>query len=386
MLLIERIKNLTFKRKAIAAVAIILLIFGYISLSNVNNGLAAQIADNILRPVLGNSRTLALESWYFNTSDSINKMEAKYQKPSANIFNPTFENALLGPTIALDKNGMTLHPLTPTTSFLPLPAEGEWQPIETPALPQKVAIARTFVRPDPTRDYAIVSLVKMNMNELSIGLQAGTYYPGGVYGVYGKGYVPPQVQQANSLVAVFNGGFMAADGHYGMVLDGKTYVPLRKNMATLLIYSDGKAEIVDYTGQPLPKNVVAARQNGPFLIQNGIIMSFDNNSTDTWGRTTTNSMYTWRSGLGITKDGNLVYAVGNSLVPSTLARALQDAGVINAIQLDINPFWVRYIIYDSMGGGKYDYYPLLKAMQNGGYAYLHGYNKDFFYIYKRANS
>ncbi len=383
MFLNNRIQN---KRLTLIAVAVTLFIVGYILLSNFNNGFAAQMADNILRPLIGNSQTLALESWYFNSSDNLNKIESSYQKPSANIFNPAFENALLAPTIALDQNGMKLSPITPTASFSPLPAEGNWEPIQTSTVPQKVVIARTFIRPDNSRNYAIVSLVKMNMKELALGLQAGTYYPGGVYGIYGKGYVPSNIQQGNTLVAVFNGGFMAADGHYGMILDGKTYVPLKKNMATLLIHSNGQAQIINYTGQTLPKDIIAARQNGPFLIQAGHITSFDNANTDTWGRTTTDTMYTWRSGIGITNDGNLIYAVGNSLVPATLAKALQSAGAVNAIQLDINPFWVRYIIYDSMGGGKYDYYPLLKAMQNGGYAYLHGYNKDFFYVYRKINS
>ena len=141
--------------------------------------------------------------------------------------------------------------------------------------------------------------------------------------------------------------------------------------------------MIDYQNQPFDISVTSIRQNGVFLIREGIITPFVENSLDTWGRTTTNSIYTWRSGLGVTKDGNLIYAVGNSLVPKTLAVALQKAGAINAMQLDINPFWVRYMLYTPLGDGKYSYVALTNQLQNGGYQYLHGYNKDFFYIYKK---
>ena len=103
----------------------------------------------------------------------------------------------------------------------------------------------------------------------------------------------------------------------------------------------------------------------------------------TWGLTTTNSMYTWRSGIGVTKNGNLIYAAGPSLVPQTLAVALKAAGAVNAMQLDINPVWVRFVIFNSLGDGKYRYYSLTKDMTNGGYQDLIGYQKDFFYLVQK---
>ncbi len=201
--------------------------------------------------------------------------------------------------------------------------------------------------------------------------------------VPGTGFVPRRVQDANSLEAVFNGGFQEKDGHYGMVVGGTTYVPLRLGLATMLLYKDGTFKLINYQGDALGSDVVAVRQNGPLLLQNGAITPFVEEGKDTWGRTTTNSMYTWRSGIGVTKNGNLLYAVGGSLVPETLAQALKDAGAVDAMQLDINPFWVRFILYASQGSGQYTYAPLLQNMTNGGKAYLAGYEKDFFYVYKK---
>ena len=121
------------------------------------------------------------------------------------------------------------------------------------------------------------------------------------------------------------------------------------------------------------------------LIENGTITAYTEKGIDTWGLTVTNSMYTWRSGIGITRNGNLVYAVGPSLVPRTLAKALQAAGAVNAMQLDINPYWVRFILFHLQSPGSYTYGPLLQKMANGGYSYLHGYQKDFFYVYTASS-
>lgn len=340
--------------------------------------LGAQAADSILRPLLGDKNTIALESVYFNLSDNLNKIIYRYKAPSADIF---YSSTGLSSD---SRRTMNLPSITLGNNFTLLPLEGVWQTINNPLFPQNAVLAKTFVRPNPNRPFAVVSLIKMDLGRLGIGVQAGTYYPGGSHHIYGPGIVPLKIQQSNTLVAAFNGGFMEKDGHYGMVVNNKVYVPLRNDLATLVTYTDGSVKMIDYQGQTLGPNVAGIRQNGAFLVRNNVVTSFVENSQDNWGRTITNSMYTWRSGIGITKNGNLIYAAGNSLTPQTLAVALEKAGAVDAMQLDINPPWVRFILFDPLGNGNYSSYPLLKAMKNGGYAYLHGYNKDFFYVYKKA--
>ena len=78
-----------------------------------------------------------------------------------------------------------------------------------------------------------------------------------------------------------------------------------------------------------------------------------------------------------------MFAVGNNLTPETLANALISAGADSAIQLDINPVWVRFNIFESTGGSNYSSVPLTKDLTDGSKQYLSGYNKDFFYIYWR---
>ncbi len=347
---------------------ILILIIGVFDIS-----ILGQVTDFFLHPLLGEKNTLQLESVYFGLQDKIESVDYKlfglqpptYSRPDMSV-----------PVKAVMSEQMNLTDLKVFSGMKALPGEGKWEILGQ-------SMAQSFIRPDIDRPYAIVSLVKMNMKKLGLGTEAGTYYPGGTHGVYGPGIVPKSIQAAGSLMAVFNGGFQEKDGHYGMVVGKKVYVPLKKGIPAIYLYLDGSVQFIDnYVGQAVSKAVAAIRQNGPYLVDNGVVTSYVEEGPDTWGRTTTNNMYTWRSGLGITRNGNLIYAVGNSLVPQTLARALVDAGAYKAIQLDINPPWIKFIVFENQGNGHYRLYPLLKSML-GGERYLYGNNKDFFYVYKK---
>src|SRR5471030_1780 len=208
-------------------------------------------------------------------------------------------------------------------------------------------IAKTTYRPDIKRPYAIVSLVKMNIDNIRLGVVAGTQQPGGKMKP-GPGKIPQDIQNSNKLIAAFNGGFQQKDGYYGMIVNNFIYLPLKENLATLVIHQNTPPTLVRYYGQNLGDDTIAVRQNGPLLVENSqIVTSSDAWNMQTWGLTTTNSMYTWRSGVGITKEGNIIYACGPSLVPESLAKALLAGGAINAMQLDINPVWVRFILFNS---------------------------------------
>ena len=168
-----------------------------------------------------------------------------------------------------------------------------------------------------------------------------------------------------------------------MIVGDTTYLPLKPDLATLVGYKDGSLKLINYTGQNLGKDVVFVRQNCPILIENGEISINNPANKKLWGRTLTSGIYTWRSGIGLTKSGNLVFAVGNSLTPETLAVALKAGGAVNAMQLDINPYWVRFNIFDTLGNGTYKTNTLIKEIQDGSKQYLGGYSKDFFFVYKR---
>lgn len=339
---------------------------------------AAEFTDNILRPVIGDSRVLYLEKIFFNTTDLVQRVASEAEPVVAPQFTEPDQGNIAG-------GNLDLTPLPVNNSFKPLPGEGVWRDFPLALFPGQEVMAYTYLRTDPSRDFSITTLVQMDMSHLRMGSVAGIKQPGGPIGKPGPGKVPADIVTSGNLVAAFDGGFQYKDGQYGMIVGDTTYLPLKNGLGTLIGYSDGTLKIVDYEGQDLGSDIDFVRQNCPILISDGQITINDERSRQIWGRLAkgTSDIYTWRSGLGLTKSGNLIFAVGNNLTPSTLAAALQAAGAVNAIQLDINPVWVRFNIFDSIGNGKYNSTTLTKQLQDGSRDYLNGYAKDFFYLYKK---
>lgn len=341
--------------------------------------ISAVIADDILRPTVGSEKTILIESIYYYFEDYINQLKYSFgKKPDYAIAKIASPSAIVK---KIENEEFELDNIAPLASASALPGEGIWEPIKIGS--QESNMARTIYRPDPKRPYALATIVKLNMNKLIISSAAGLNEPGGIENP-GPGKIPPEIQKSGSLAAAFNGGFKKNDGFYGLIVGKKTYLPLATGAATLILYQDSKPKIIKYTGQKLIGNLLAARQNGPLLIDNSKIATEEKAwDMQTWGLTITNDMYTWRSGIGVTKDGHLIYACGPSLVPYTLAVALKSAGAVNAMQLDINPVWVRFVLFEFLGNEKYQYQPLVADMINGGEQYLNGFQRDFFYVYKK---
>jgi len=340
-------------------------------------GLAANGADNVLRPLIGSENTLRIESVLFSLQDKVNQIHDTAPTSADMVFNI---DGVDGSKKYLSK--MQLTAIKPIATHSLFPNEGVWAPMPVALFPDRIVLAKALLHADKQRPYAYVALVKMDMTTLELGAVAGIKQPGGPIGNPGEGKVPDEIKSNNLLIAAFDGGFQYRDGAYGMVVSGKTYVPLRNGLASLFIDNKGKAQIGEYDGT-IPANTVVVRQNGPLLVKDGQITPFTEAGKDTWGRTVTVSMYTWRSAIGQAKDGDLIYAVGPSLRPQTMAAVMQAAGAVNAMQLDINPFWVRFVLFSPSNDGTYTSESLLKNMENGGKSYLNGYQKDFFYLYKK---
>ena len=339
---------------------------------------AAEFTDNYLRPILGPTIVVAMEKFYFNLSDSVER----------GMYNPKGDVGVsyvdVGDTTGIDiaKTKLDLNPIPMLVQLQSEPNEGKWRVRKIAAYPGEAVAAFTYVRPDVARPFAYVTLFQVDMQKMRLGSVAGKSQPGGPVGMPGPGVVPSPIISSGALVAAFDGGFQYRDGQYGMIVGSTTYLPLKNDLATLVGYKDGRLALIDYQGQDLGPGVAFVRQNCPMLVYNGQIASNDPANKKLWGRTLTSGIYTWRSGLGINKEGNLIFAVGNNLTPETLAAALKAGGAVNAMQLDINPNWVRFNIFDTLGNGQYKSSTLIKEIRDGSQAYLHGYSKDFFYLYK----
>ena len=367
----------------------VLLLVALLALQ-LNGAFGAWLADD-LRALIGPQATAQIESWFLNVQDAIHQAQYHlFGSPSSGPWAPP--SASPAPA---QPHEMPLPALT--SSLQPaLPGEGIWttQGLPPPGPGQPPLVARAFVRPDPTRSYAMVTLLQFDLRYLSLHLVAGTTEPGGPLHHNGPGVIPTADQQGDTLLATLNGGFKYADGRYGLMAGGTLYVPPQPDAATIAITSTGQVLLDAWGRQPqltlANRKLQAWRQNAALLIDHGRLNPLTSDGA-AWGGVWLNQAATWRSGLGLTDHGTLLYAAGDSLTAATLGKALQAAGAVMAMQTDINPRWVRAFLYDRTPGGALQITKLNPGMQGTGQEYLaqkylQSSERDFFYLTRMPQS
>ena len=123
------------------------------------------------------------------------------------------------------------------------------------------------------------------------------------------------------------------------------------------------------------------RQNAVLLVDNCEVSKRTAEGNDTWGYVQVNSaeFITWRSAIGLTKDGNLIVASGNSLSASTLANALWAAGACTAMQLDINNPYVLTSLYFPQSDGSLKPERFMDSMPDSPTRWSKTQERDFMY-------
>ncbi|MCU1595463.1 MAG: hypothetical protein JWO12_2855 [Frankiales bacterium] len=230
----------------------------------------------------------------------------------------------------------------PALASPPLPNEGVWVTMDT--VHGRPALQETFLRPDAEHTSYTAGVAWMDPSLLSFALHPGTQEPGGSGWVQPTSIVP---SERPDLVAAFNGGFRLDTARGGFFENGRTRGSLRTGAASLVIKSDGSAMVGQWGRDIRPgSTVTAVRQNLDLLVDGGVVQSgLDSNSGGRWGHTLGNKLYVWRSGIGQTAAGALVYVAGNRLSATTLAELLRRAGSVRAMELDINPEWTSFVTY-----------------------------------------
>jgi phosphodiester glycosidase len=184
------------------------------------------------------------------------------------------------------------------------------------------------------------------------------------------------------LLATFNGGFIYRDGSNGSSINGREYEPLKDGLATLIAYRDGRVDVTTWRGGPSAgRRIAFARQSLPLILENGRLNPALNDSSQ-WGFTLGNAVRVWRTGAGIDRRGNLIYAAADDQTVTTLAQILQRAGAVRAMQLDINPEWPTLITYRHDRGLIPD--KIVPNYQQPATRYLVPDDRDFFAVYRKV--
>ena len=228
-------------------------------------------------------------------------------------------------------------PVKPT-----LPGEGSFAAVGGAGRLGDLQVA--YVRPDPVHTSYLAGIAWMSHKD-RFALHPGFQDPG-----LSTGWTQPDYVKANgdpSLLATFNGGFKLKDANGGYFDHGKLSGQLVAGAASLVIYRDGHAAVGTW-GQDvsMTPQVAFVRQNLKSLISGGhLAPDLNANVESNWGATIGGDLAVWRSGLGQTATGDLVYVSGDALTVTTLADLLHRAGAVNAMQLDINVAWISFMYY-----------------------------------------
>ena len=124
--------------------------------------------------------------------------------------------------------------------------------------------------------------------------------------------------------------------------------------------------------------MVAVRQNLQLIVDGGhAVPGLTVNAGGAWGSAKNQLQYTWRSGLGVTANGNIVYVGGANMNLAALADALTQAGAVRGMQLDIHDKMVDAFTYQHAGTGAPTPQELLPDMPGPNNRYLVADQRDF---------
>ena len=239
----------------------------------------------------------------------------------------------------------------PTSASSPFPGEGVWEPV-TPL--DKQGRAGAYIprgRPNAQKSSLVVFVARIDPSRAEIKLVPGTELPGGTWSH------PPQVtaEECPRAALALNGGFRFDQSNGGWYSEGRvaSNAPLRNGAASLVVGGDGKVNVAMWgrdVGNGDLSRLRSVRQNLTLMVDGGKVVP-DIDAGPKWGARLKNSIFIWRSGYGVTADGNLVYVGGPGLTPRFLAERLIDAGAVRGMQGDINPEWVasNIINHDATG-------------------------------------
>ncbi len=259
-----------------------------------------------------------------------------------------------------------------------LPGEGIWRATRKPAHGAAAALMTTTIRPDPNYPRVVAGLARIDPHVARVALNPGLKEPGGA-GPQRSAHVP--ASRLGSLLAVFNSGFKHVDSHGGYFAGGSLYQPLVKGQGTIVGTTDGRVDVRSWSGGTRPGPGTAfARQNLPLIVSSGRPNPTLRDSSK-WGTTVGNNVLVWRSGVGVDRRGDLIYAAANYQSARGLARILIRAGAVRAVELDINSYWVTLNVFAKPGGRSP--HKLLPDMNRPATRYLSPDDRDFFAVYAR---
>jgi hypothetical protein len=312
----------------------------------------------------------ALENWYYTRHQPSNSPPSQATLPK------------IAPSLAATRPAGGPPPLHVLPGRPRLPGEATWAPRRLGA-DGRPLLYWGYIRPDPAHSSVVTGVAWMRAGATVGHLVAGTREPGGSGWPGGARIAPADVP---NLVATFNSGFRMRDITGGFYAAGRTARPLVNGQASVVVDRQGRITIVQWGRDvSMSPNIVAVRQNLALVVDGGKpVAGLTSNAHGRWGNPRNQYQYTWRSGAGIDRAGNLIYVAGTNMDLKTLAAALVDAGAVRGMQLDIHPGMASFASWMPPATGRSSIpAKLLPGMTEPADRYLIPDQRDFIYLTAR---
>jgi hypothetical protein len=247
-------------------------------------------------------------------------------------------------------------------------------------------IVSTVVHPH-TSPFQSVTIAAVDLTRVRLrwAIGAGDHGADRLEDTVTPGLVPNEVQ--SELLALFNGGFQARHGYWGVVFEGKELLKPQDHACTVVVEQDGTMRLGTFTNVGDVSGAHAVRQTPPCILENGephaLLKSHQHRL---WAGHNPDRRTRRRSAIGLDASGQvLFYAVGVEVDPLRLAEGLRFAGAVVAAQLDINWNWTRFLLVGRREAeGPLRLTSSLVEVNYGSRGYLElADQRDFFYLLRR---
>lgn len=353
---------------------------------------------NGLRAVVGTDNVARLEDFVYEMEDRVNHLWRKDEAPKAYWdvpAEPTAEPAPPPVEVAEEDDAPAkLPPFAPVPpgpmhKNLAAKGDGQWVPMRDPRRPDDPPrMFKTLIHADKSRSWSEVFVVALDLRQVEIHPVAGYQEPASdapevkAYERFAK--IPPK--HHDTLLAAFNGGFMAEHGGYGMKLDGLTLLPPKDQACTLAQYDDGSLRVATWThlAEEEPR-MSWYRQAPPCMYEDGKLNPLlASKFQRKWGATLDGNTVIRRSAVGLNEARDILFvAITNHTTARVLADAMHHVGAKTVAQMDVNWSYPKFVTYEP-ADGELRPVALASGFEFDDALYIrHRSMRDFFYVTRK---
>ena len=354
--------------------------------------LGPLLADSA-RAVVGPEPVAKLEDVAYAIEDRWNRFWRRDERPQAYWEVPASPQRVVAPSPAAAEQLPAFSPrdVPPMHTSFSAPGDGQWVPVVDPRhSDEPPRMYKTLLHPDRNRSWAAVSIVAADLRQVELHLMPGRHEPKATeqeaQNVARPGLIPADHQ--SQLLAAFNGGFKLEHGHYGMRVDGLTFVRPRNGVCSIAMFDD---RLVIRTWEAIAeseKDMLWWRQTPPCMFEQGKLhpgLTVEKNTR--WGATLDGDTVIRRSAIGASADGKTVYVgIGDSTTATAIAKAMHHAGAHDVAQLDVNWSYPKFVLFGPRDPGAQELIAtaLCKGFEFTEDDYVRKASpRDFFYLTRR---